>query len=124
MSIRTVLVVDDSEVDRHVITEILVREGYEVAAVDSAEAAFVRIRESRPDLVLLDIVMPGQNGYEALRELARNKDTRDIPVIVCSSKTQAADVHYVIERLGARNYIMKPVQRDDLVSKIAKIASA
>jgi twitching motility two-component system response regulator PilH len=124
MPIRTVLVVDDSEVDRHVITEMLVREGYEVATVGSAEAAFVRIRESRPDLVLLDIVMPGQNGYEALRELARNKDTRDIPVIVCSSKTQAADVHYVTEKLGARSYIMKPVQRDELVSKIARIAPA
>ena len=95
-----------------------------VATVGSAEAAFVRIRESRPDLVLLDIVMPGQNGYEALLELARNKDTRDIPVIVCSSKTQAADVHYVTEKLGARSYIMKPVQRDELVSKIARIAPA
>ena len=123
MPIRTVLVVDDSEVDRHVISEILTREGYEVAAVGSAEAAFARIRESRPDLVLMDIVMPGQNGYEAIRELARGEDTRDIPVIICSSKTQPADVSWGI-RQGARNYIMKPVQRDDLVSKIAKIAAA
>jgi len=123
MPIRTVLVVDDSEVDRHVITEMLIREGYEVAAVGSAEAAFNRIRDSRPDLVLMDLVMPGQNGYEAIRELTRGEDTCDIPIIICSSKTQPADVSWGI-RQGARDYIVKPVQHDDLVSKIAKITAA
>jgi twitching motility two-component system response regulator PilH len=123
MSIRSVLVVDDSEVDRHVLTEMLIREGYDVEAVGSAEAAFARIRESRPDLVLMDIVMPGQNGYEAIRELKRGEDTRDIPVVVCSSKTQPADVAWAI-RQGASGYIMKPVQRADLVSKIAEISAA
>jgi twitching motility two-component system response regulator PilH len=123
MPIRTVLVVDDSEVDRHVLTEMLIREGYEVEAVGSAEAAFARIRESRPDLVLMDIVMPGQNGFEAIRELKRGEDTRDIPVFVCSSKTQPADVAWGI-RQGASGYITKPVQRADLVSKIAKISAA
>lgn len=123
MPIRNVLVVDDSEVDRHVLTEMLIREGYEVESVGSAEAAFARIRESRPDLVLMDIVMPGQNGYEAIRELKRGEDTRAIPVFVCSSKTQPADVAWAI-RQGASGYITKPVQRADLVSKIAEISAA
>jgi len=123
MPIRNVLVVDDSEVDRYAITQMLIREGYEVDAVSSAEAAFSRIRESRPDLVLMDLVMPGQNGYEAIRELARREETRGIPVFICSSKTQEADIIYGI-RQGARGYIMKPVQRDELVSKIAKIAAS
>jgi twitching motility two-component system response regulator PilH len=122
MPIRTVLVVDDSEVDRHVLREMLTREGYEVAAVENAEAGLARIRESRPDLVLMDLVMPGLNGFEAIRELARDEKTRDIPVIVCSSKTQEADVSWAI-RQGARDYVMKPVQRDDLVTKIAKVAA-
>ena len=70
----------------------------------------------------MDIVMPGLNGYEAIRELARSEDTRNIPVIICSSKKQPADVTWGI-RQGARSYIMKPVQRDDLVAKIAQIVA-
>jgi twitching motility two-component system response regulator PilH len=71
----------------------------------------------------MDIVMPGQNGFEAIRELKRGEDTRDIPVFVCSSKTQPADVAWGI-RQGASGYITKPVQRADLVSNIAKISAA
>ena len=120
MPIHTVMVVDDSDTDRHYISESLADEGYQVVAVDSAEAAHARIRETRPDLVLMDIVMPGQDGYQAIRELARGQETRDIPVIICTSKTQPSDRVWGM-RQGAREYITKPIQRAELLGKIAAL---
>lgn len=120
MPIRTVMVVDDSDTDRHFMTTILESAGYRVIAVDSAEAARERIRETPPDLVLMDILMPGQDGYQAIRELARSEETRAIPIIICSSKTQPSDRVWGL-RQGAREYIMKPVQREELLNKIASL---
>ena len=120
MPIRTVMVVDDSETDRHFISTILESAGYQVIAVESAEAARVQIRQSRPDLVLMDILMPGQDGYQAIREHARSEETRDIPIFICSSKTQPSDVVWGI-RQGAKGYVTKPVQRDELLAKIASL---
>jgi twitching motility two-component system response regulator PilH len=120
MPIRTVMVVDDSPTDRHFLAEILTGHGYEVVAVESAEEAHARIRESRPDLVLMDIVMPGQNGFQATRELVRGENTRDIPIIICTSKSQPTDRIWGM-RQGARDYIVKPIQRDELLNKIAAL---
>lgn len=120
MPIRTVMIVDDSETDRHFMTTILETAGYQVVAVDSAEAARARIQESPPDLVLMDILMPGQDGYQAIRELTRSEETRAIPIFICSSKTQPSDRVWGL-RQGAREYITKPVQRDELLGKIAAL---
>jgi twitching motility two-component system response regulator PilH len=120
MSIRTVMVVDDSDTDRHFVTEILANAGYQVVAVTSAEAARARIREARPDLVLMDILMPGQDGYQAIRELTRSEETRDIPIFICSSKTSPSDRVWGL-RQGARDYVTKPVQADDLLRKITAL---
>ena len=123
MPIRTVMVVDDSETDRHFLSEVLRTAGYEVIAVDSAEAAHARIRDALPDLVLMDLVMPGQDGFQAIRELARGAETRAIPIFICSSKTQASDRVWGL-RQGAKEYITKPVQREDLLAKIAALSAA
>jgi twitching motility two-component system response regulator PilH len=120
MAIRTVMVVDDSPTDRHYLAEILTGHGYEVVPVESAEEAHARIRESRPDLVLMDIVMPGQNGFQATRELARDENTRDIPIIICTSKSQPTDRIWGL-RQGARDFIVKPIQREELLDKIAAL---
>jgi twitching motility two-component system response regulator PilH len=120
MPIRTIMVVDDSETDRHFVTEILTNAGYQVISVNSAEAARASIRQSRPDLVLMDILMPGQDGYQAIRELTKNEATRDIPIFICSSKTQPSDRVWGM-RQGAREYITKPIQREELLSKIAAL---
>jgi twitching motility two-component system response regulator PilH len=120
MPIRTIMVVEDSEVDRHYITEMLSDAGYAVIGVGSAEAAHARIRESRPDLVLMDIVMPGQDGFQAIRELVRGAETSTIPIFICSSKTQASDRVWGL-RQGAKEYITKPIQRDELLAKIAAL---
>lgn len=120
MPIRTVMVVDDAETDRHFLSELLRNAGYEVVAVDSAEAAHARIRESRPDLVLMDIVMPGQDGFQAIRELARSTETREIPVFICSSKVQASDRYWGIKQ-GAKAYFAKPIDSDELLAEIAAL---
>ncbi|MCC6533636.1 MAG: response regulator [Burkholderiales bacterium] len=120
MPIRTVLVIDDSPTDRHFIAELLVAGGYEVQTAESAEEAYVRIRERRPDLVLMDIVMPGENGFEATRELQRGDDTRDIPIIICTSKRQPSDRVWGM-RQGAREFIVKPIRRQELLAKIAAL---
>lgn len=120
MPIRTVMVVDDSPTDRHYLTEILQDQGFEVIAVESAEQAHVRIRETRPDLVLMDIVMPGQNGFQATRDLARADDTHDIPIIICTSKNQPTDRIWGL-RQGAREFIVKPIKREELLAKIAAL---
>jgi len=120
MPIRTIMVVDDSPTDRYFLTELLSANGYEVIAVESAEAAHELIRSSRPDLVLMDIVMPGQNGFQATREITRAEATRDIPVIVCTSKTQPTDRIWSL-RQGARDFIVKPIKREELLSKIAAL---
>ena len=120
MPIRTIMVVDDSDTDRHFMTAILESAGYQVVAVESAEAARARIRDLPPDLILMDILMPGQDGYQAIRELTRSEETRGIPIFICSSKTQPSDRVWGL-RQGARDYITKPVQRDELLSKIASL---
>jgi twitching motility two-component system response regulator PilH len=118
--IRTVMVVDDSATDRHVLADMLTSAGYVVIALASAEEAERRIRTERPDVILMDIVMPGKNGFEATRELQRNDATRDIPVIVCTSKSQPTDRIWAL-RQGAREVVVKPVQRRHLLETIARL---
>ena len=120
MSIRTIMVVDDSPTDRHYLTEILEAQGFQVIAVESAEQAHARIRETRPDLVLMDIVMPGLNGFQATRQLTRDPVTAAIPVIILTSKNQEADRVWG-SRQGAKGYITKPVDENLLLSSIRQV---
>jgi twitching motility two-component system response regulator PilH len=117
MSIRTVLVVDDSPTDRHYLTDILRRNGYEVLTAASGEEAVAKAREDRPDLILMDVVMPGLNGFQATRMLHRDQTTSAIPVIMCTSKDQDTDRIWGL-RQGAVEYIVKPVVAEDLLKRI------
>ena len=117
MPIKKILLVDDSSTDRHVICEMLARGGYTVIAVESAEEAYARVADFKPDLVLMDVVMPGQNGFQATRELSRNEATRHIPVIICTSKRQETDRVWG-KRQGARDYIVKPIVEAELLARI------
>jgi twitching motility two-component system response regulator PilH len=114
------MVVDDSATDRHILAEMLASGGYAVIAVASAEEAQTRIRTERPDAILMDIVMPGKNGFEATRELQRNDATRDIPIVVCTSKSQPTDRIWAL-RQGAREVLVKPVQRNVLLETLARL---
>ena len=117
MPIKNILLVDDSSTDRHVIGQMLERGGYNVVAVESAEQALAQVGDIKPDLVLMDVVMPGQNGFQATRELSRNEATQRIPVIICTSKRQETDRVWGM-RQGARDYIVKPIDEAELIARI------
>jgi len=120
MPIKNILIVDDSATDRQFLSELLVKNGYKVSTADSAEDALVKVKQHRPDLVLMDVVMPGQNGFQATRMLARDDSTKHIPVIICTSKAQETDKVWGM-RQGARDYIVKPINQADLLAKIAAL---
>ena len=117
MPIKNILVVDDSPTDRQQLTDILSKGGYNVSTAASAEEGIAKVKAAKPDLVLMDVVMPGQNGYQATRELSKDDATKSIPVILCTSKNQETDKVWGM-RQGARDYIVKPVDADELVTKI------
>jgi twitching motility two-component system response regulator PilH len=120
MAIRKILIVDDSPTERHVLNDMLTKAGYEVVSSDNGEDAILKAKSLKPDLILMDVVMPGLNGFQATRAISRDPDTRAIPIILCTSKSQETDKIWGM-RQGARDYIVKPVSRDELLEKIAAI---
>jgi twitching motility two-component system response regulator PilH len=120
VSITRILIVDDSPTERHVLNDMLTKAGYEVVASDNGEDAIQKAKSVRPDLILMDVVMPGLNGFQATRAISRDPDTRTIPIILCTSKSQETDKIWGM-RQGARDYVVKPVNRDELLAKIAAI---
>jgi twitching motility two-component system response regulator PilH len=120
MPILNVLVVDDSPTDRQYLTDMLAKNGYKVSTADSAEDALTKVTQLKPDLVLMDVVMPGQNGFQATREMSKNEVTKHIPVIICTTKSQETDKVWGM-RQGARDYIVKPVNQADLLAKISAL---
>lgn len=122
MTRHSILVVDDSPTDRHFLSELLLSQGYHVTAVDNGEAALAAIKSNPPHLVIMDVVMPGQNGFQATREITRDPATRSLPVIICTSKNQETDRIWGI-RQGARDFMVKPVDQALLLQKIATILS-
>ena len=117
MAIKKIMVVDDSPTERAFMEGMLKKRGYEVLLVDSGEHAIERAKSEKPDLILMDVVMPGLNGFQATRAISRDPDTRTIPIILCTSKTQETDKIWGL-RQGARDYVVKPVDRDELLGKI------
>jgi twitching motility two-component system response regulator PilH len=120
MPIKNILVVDDSPTDRQHLSDILAKSGYAVTIAESAEDAFAKVKLKRPDLVLMDVVMPGQNGYQATRMLSKDESTKNIPVIICTTKGQETDKIWGM-RQGARDYIVKPVNQAELLAKITAL---
>jgi len=120
MAIKKILIVDDSATERHVLNDMLTKAGYEVIASDNGEDAILKAKQLKPDLILMDIVMPGLNGFQATRAISRDADTRNIPIIICTSKTQETDKIWGM-RQGARDYVVKPMNREELLAKIAAL---
>jgi twitching motility two-component system response regulator PilH len=117
MPIRKILLVDDSKTELHFLSESLSMRGYAVRTAENGEEALRRMSEDRPDLILMDVVMPGQNGFQLTRSITRDPKWQGIPVIMCTSKGQETDKVWGL-RQGARDYIVKPVDPDELAAKI------
>ena len=120
MAIKRIPIVDDSPTERHVLNDLLTKAGYEVVASDNGEDAILKAKQVKPDLILMEVVMPGLNGLQATRAISRDAETRGIPIILCTSKSQETDKIWGM-RQGARDYIVKPVNRDELLAKIAAL---
>ncbi len=117
MSIRTILVVDDSPTERFFLTDILRKNGYEVLNANSGEEGVAMAKARQPDLILMDVVMPGLNGFQATRMLNRDPQTQSIPVIMCTSKGQETDRIWGL-RQGAVEYMVKPIVAQALIARI------
>jgi twitching motility two-component system response regulator PilH len=120
MPIKTIMIVDDSPTERHVLSEMLTKQGFQVVSVESGEAALTRSKEVLPDLILMDVVMPGLNGFQATRAISRDEATKHIPIVMCTTKGQETDKIWGL-RQGASDYIVKPVDQDELLSKIVAL---
>ena len=120
MGIKRILVVDDSATERHVLRDMLTKAGYDVVSSENGEDAIAKARLLKPDLILMDVVMPGLNGFQATRAITRDPATKSIPVIMCTSKSQETDKIWGL-RQGARDYVVKPVDREVLLAKIASL---
>lgn len=112
-----ILIVDDSPTEIHVLTNILTKHGHSVSSVNSAEEGIKAAKETQPDLVLMDVVMPGMNGFQATRQLSKEPETAQIPVIIVTTKDQETDRVWGL-RQGAKDYVTKPVTESDLLEKI------
>ncbi|TAH45513.1 MAG: response regulator [Betaproteobacteria bacterium] len=117
MPISKILVVDDSPTERLALTEVLSKNGYRVVTADSGEEAIAKSQLEKPDLILMDVVMPGMNGYQATRTISRNDATRRIPIIMCTSKGLETDKIWGM-RQGAYDYLVKPVNHTELLARI------
>lgn len=118
--IGKILVVDDSAVDRKHLGQILSDVGIEVLTAGSGKEGVAIAEQTRPDLILLDIVMPEMDGYQACRNLSRNPATKDIPVMFITSKNQEADRIWA-EMQGAKAYVCKPYSAEDIIGEIQKL---
>ena len=117
---QNILVVDDSPTERHFLSELLSSHGYQVSTAENGEAAIACIKSDLPHLIIMDIVMPGQNGFQTTREISRDPSTQHVPIIICSSKNLETDRIWGI-RQGAREFMVKPVDPIQLLKRIATL---
>ena len=117
MPVRKILLVDDSKTELHFLSDLLSKRGYSVRTATNGDEAMRSLAEDKPDLILMDVVMPGQNGFQLTRAITRDPRFADLPVIMCTSKNQETDRVWGM-RQGAKDYVVKPVQADELIAKI------
>ncbi len=118
-----ILLIEDSPTDTAVLTQLLERNGHQVLASVNAEDGIEVCRRELPDLVLMDVVLPGMNGFQATRALARDEVTKSIPVLIVSTKGMETDRAWGM-RQGARDYVVKPPVESDLIGRINALIGA
>ena len=117
-----ILVVDDSPTETHQFVNALSKNGHQVLTAASGSDGISMAAEELPDVILMDVVMPGINGYQATRTISREESTSGIPIIMCTSKDLPTDKIWGM-RQGAFDYLVKPVNLDELLERIGKLGS-
>jgi twitching motility two-component system response regulator PilH len=112
-----ILLVEDSRTQAYAISRILERNGYQVIVADNGKDGIAYARTHLPDLIIMDVVMPGASGFQATRSIANHRDTENIPVVMLTSKDQVADKLWAL-RQGAMGYLVKPVEERELLDTI------
>lgn len=121
MSIKKILVADDSATVRHFLIETLAKAGYGVSTAQTGEEAVRLAQEELPDLVIMDIVMPGMNGYQATRAITKHETTKHIPVLILTSKDMETDRIWAM-RQGATEFVTKPINPNTLLEKVRSLS--
>lgn len=117
-----VLVVDDTVSELEVLSRILQKANIEVIQATNGEDAIAMILSDPPDLVVLDVIMPGMNGFEVIRELRANHKTAKLPVVFCSQKNTQIDYSWGLD-MGADAYLSKPIDRQQFINTIQRFLS-
>ena len=118
-----ILIVDDSPTETHVLTSMLEKNGFTVSSAASGEEGISKAKAEKPDLILMDVVMPGMNGFQAARQITTDPETSNIPVVIVSTKDQETDKMWGL-RQGAKDYVTKPANEKELISKVNALLSA
>jgi chemotaxis family two-component system response regulator PixH len=122
MTMGYTLIVDDSATERAIITSCLQQVGINVSIATSGEEALEKIEQNSPDLIVLDVVLPGRSGFEICRELKGSENTNKIPIILCSTKGTEMDKFWGMKQ-GADAYIPKPIDQEELVRKVQELVA-
>ncbi|MFH0785793.1 MAG: response regulator [Pseudomonadota bacterium] len=119
MASKLIMIVEDSPTDSKIAESLCLENGFKVVTVTEGDKALAVAIEKKPDLILLDVILPNKNGFQVCRQLKTNAETKDIKIIIVSSKDQASDKFWGMKQ-GADDYITKPYSEDDLIAAIQK----
>jgi len=115
-----ILIVDDSPTEQHIFCEILEKNGFDTIVASDGEEAIETAERVQPQAIVMDVVMPGMNGFQATRRLAKSPATKSIPVVIVSTKGLETDRIWGL-RQGAAEYLVKPVSSDLLITAVKSV---
>ncbi|ALG68251.1 response regulator [Beggiatoa leptomitoformis] len=115
-----ILIVDDSPTDAYLVKNILESQGYQTSEASNGEEGIQKAKEIKPNLIIMDVVMPGLNGFQATRKITKSEETKSIPVIIVSSKDMESDRAWGLMQ-GAKEFLVKPVKQAELLATVKKL---
>jgi twitching motility two-component system response regulator PilH len=116
-----ILIIDDSSTDAHYVKNILENNGYKTSHASSGLEGIQKAKDTKPNLILMDVVMPGLNGFQATRKIGKDPKTANIPVVILSSKNMESDKKWGLMQ-GAKEFLVKPIDKNELLKVIKKLA--
>jgi len=116
----SILIIDDSPTETHKLTAMLDKHGHQVIVANTGEDGVAKAKQEKPEVILMDIVMPGLNGFQATRQLSKAPETAAIPVVIVTTKDQQTDKVWGM-RQGAKAYLTKPIEEKTLIETISEV---